>query len=247
MFERETDSLREAAPLSYQRSAGKDPNANFPFVDLSGDNAVFDAERVDRVWFGSEGRDGEILYQIRGGRYVLVFLYPDSEKPTPGWIDRELSSKDAALWLQVNRYVLPETLVPVPLSDPTHDRLARLSRLWKPQRTEQSEAARSSQEEDRDKTVSAMAGDHTRELAAPASEPSLSVIGKATAAAYELKKKGLSVTVSAVAKLAGVDRSHLYKKYPDIITLIKKMAAPDRIPRRGWRDSQGRVDALNDD
>jgi hypothetical protein len=247
MPEGDADGLREAAPQSYQRSPEKDPDDYFPFIDLAGDDAVFDVERVVRVWFGSEGRDGELLYQIQGNRYVLVFLCSDSEKPTQGGIDRELSSRDAAVWLQVNRHVLPEPIAPVPLSDPTPDRLARLCRQWKPQGPELPEATRSSQEEDRKKFASDMADDHSRKLAATSTEAVLSVISKATAAAYELKKKGLRVTVSAVAKLAGVDRSHLYAKYPDVITLIKKMAAPDRIPRRGWRDSQGRVDAVDND
>jgi len=75
--------------------------------------------------------------------------------------------------------------------------------------------------------------------------PGLGVAGKATAAAYELHKSGVRVSVAAVAKRADIDRSNLYA-YPEVIKLIKTLATPDRSNPTGRKDRDGSCDAVDD-
>lgn len=77
-------------------------------------------------------------------------------------------------------------------------------------------------------------------------KPTLRVASRATAAAYELHKSGKRVSVVAVAKLAGVDRSYLYKSHPEVIKLIQTLATPDRHKPRGTKDRYGNLEAEDD-
>ena len=59
-------------------------------------------------------------------------------------------------------------------------------------------------------------------------KPDASNIGipdRAVIAAYKLQCQKKTVSISAVARLAGVDRSHLMKQYPETIKLIKSIGA----------------------
>lgn len=49
----------------------------------------------------------------------------------------------------------------------------------------------------------------------PPEAPDLGIPGKAIGAAYALRREGKPVTVKAAAERAGVDRSHLTKRYPE--------------------------------
>ncbi|MEW4569728.1 hypothetical protein AB1L88_17830 [Tautonia sp. JC769] len=89
-------------------------------------------------------------------------------------------------------------------------------------------------------------------VAAPPHEanpfPKLSPPGKALAAAYDLKREGRPVSIKAATERAGVNRSHLIKRYPEAVRLIKALGTPDgRVPR-GSKDRQtGTIEAANDD
>ena len=75
----------------------------------------------------------------------------------------------------------------------------------------------------------------------------LSPASKAIAAAYDLKKAGKLMSLTAVCRLARVDRNNLRQRFPDIIGIIQEMAAPDRTPRRGVRDKRtGMTNAIDD-
>ena len=78
--------------------------------------------------------------------------------------------------------------------------------------------------------------------------PALSIPGKAIAAAYDLKREGHPVTVNATAKRAGIDRSHLTKRYPEAVRLIKALGTPDGWVRDGSKDRQtGSIEVIDDD
>jgi hypothetical protein len=92
-----------------------------------------------------------------------------------------------------------------------------------------------------------LAGDTSPAAVSAPRRAVLSVAGMATAAAYELRKAGGKVSVSAVARKAGVDRSNLHKGHPEVIKIIKTLAAPDRHVPRGWKDRHGRVEAYHEE
>ena len=70
---------------------------------------------------------------------------------------------------------------------------------------------------------------------------------KAISAAYQLAKEGRRVSLAAACKLAGVDRKHVSKQYPEAVTTIRMIAAPDREVRRGNIDYRtGNVDGVSD-
>jgi hypothetical protein len=71
---------------------------------------------------------------------------------------------------------------------------------------------------------------------------------RALAAAYHLSREGKRVSVKAAAELAGVDRSHLIKKYPEAVAAIKKLGAPDHAPPRGEKGGgTGTMEAWEDE
>jgi hypothetical protein len=70
---------------------------------------------------------------------------------------------------------------------------------------------------------------------------------KAVGAAYELKKRGERVNLSAACRLAGVDRGHVRTRYKEDADTIRLLAQADRAPPRGIRDARtGRTDAIDD-
>ena len=53
--------------------------------------------------------------------------------------------------------------------------------------------------------------------------------------------------MKAAAELAGVDRGHLSKRYPEAVELIRGLADPDRELARGEKDGRtGRIEACSD-
>ena len=71
---------------------------------------------------------------------------------------------------------------------------------------------------------------------------------RALAAAYQLLREGKRVSVKAAAKLAKVDRSHLIKKYPEVVAAIKQLATPDQASLRGKKDGRtGSIEAWVDE
>lgn len=80
----------------------------------------------------------------------------------------------------------------------------------------------------------------------PPEAPSVGYEERATAAAYALLKEGRRVSIQAVCKRAGLDRSHLSKRYPGAIKIIKQIGAPDRNPRRGSKGRDGRIEAVDE-
>jgi hypothetical protein len=67
------------------------------------------------------------------------------------------------------------------------------------------------------------------------------------AAAYELKKEGKRVSLSAACFKAGVDRKNVRTNHPKVAEVIRALAAPDRSPRRGTRDRRtGNIDGVED-
>jgi hypothetical protein len=122
-----------------------------------------------------------------------------------------------------------------------------LNKEWEPDRTEPAEVAGSSETQVQQEINQVVADQPASKPKAPSTKAALSIPSRATAAAYELLQKGEPVTVAAVATLAGLDRSHLYKKYPQIIKLIHDLGAPDRELPRGLKDSEGNLEAWSED
>lgn len=82
----------------------------------------------------------------------------------------------------------------------------------------------------------------------PNPSDTLSPPGRAVGAAYDLKREGRPVTVKAAAERARVDRSHLIRRYPEAVKLIKALGTPDGRIRRGSRDRRtGMIEAVDDD
>jgi hypothetical protein len=76
----------------------------------------------------------------------------------------------------------------------------------------------------------------------------LSAGAMAVAAGYELLAAGEKVTIAAVAARAGVDRSHLHKKYPEVIRLIRDLDQSRGRPPHGEKNGQtGEIEAYQDD
>jgi len=83
--------------------------------------------------------------------------------------------------------------------------------------------------------------------APPPPDPLLTASGKAIGAAYELLSEGKVVTISAAARRAGVNRSHVYDS-PEAIRLIKALATPNGRPPRGSKDRDtGKLEAWDND
>jgi hypothetical protein len=70
---------------------------------------------------------------------------------------------------------------------------------------------------------------------------------RALAAAYALPREGKPVSLRAACERAGVDRANLKLNYPEAADAIRRMAAPDRTPRRGGRNRRiGDIEAVDD-
>ena len=73
-----------------------------------------------------------------------------------------------------------------------------------------------------------------------------SVPEKAIFAAFKLARQEKAVTISAVARLAGVSRTNLYR-HTDVIKFIENLGAPDGRLRRGTKDGRtGAIEACDD-
>lgn len=81
-------------------------------------------------------------------------------------------------------------------------------------------------------------------LAAPA--PAVGYEERATAAAYALLREGKRVSIKAVCDRADLDRSHLMKRYPKAVAIIKQIGAPTRDLRRGSKTRDGQIEAADD-
>jgi hypothetical protein len=241
----ENDPSGEAS-LSYETYPEKDPGEYFSYVGLDGTEAVFDIARIRGHWLGRGEHDGEILYRTEDDRYALLFLYPDWEEPTPGLFDRELRSEDAARWLRANRHELAKSLTPIPISDPSEEPASRLHRNWTPEGVEPAQQAVSLGQFDEVTLASQGIAEPARQPPRDTTATGPSAGSKAIAAAYELYEAGEKVTVAAVARRARVDRSHLYED-PKVIKIIKSLASPDRTMRRGWKDRDGNIEAVDEE
>jgi hypothetical protein len=70
----------------------------------------------------------------------------------------------------------------------------------------------------------------------------------AVAAALALKREGEAVTVSAAAKRAQVNRSHLITAYPESVNFIKALGTPEGRMRRGRKSREtGAIETTYDD
>ena len=195
-------------------------------------------------------REDELLYRISEKRYVLVYwIFIDPEIVGPPWFpwaDRELTPEDASLWCVLNEIDPPAPLKRVPLRDPAKDPSSRLNRDWKPQDAGQHKPADASEGSESEGVDARATIEATIKPVDDLPKSDLTVAGKATAAAYELHKEGKRVSVAAVARRAGVDRSHLYE-YPEVIKLIKTLDTPDRIKPKGWKKRDGSLEAKDDE
>jgi hypothetical protein len=86
-----------------------------------------------------------------------------------------------------------------------------------------------------------------KRTAATPSGTALTPAARALAAACDLQREGKPISLRAACERSGVDRAHLREKYPEVAEAIKRMATPDRTPRRGTRDRRtGAIDAVDD-
>jgi hypothetical protein len=71
---------------------------------------------------------------------------------------------------------------------------------------------------------------------------------RALRAAIEMRIKGEPISLKAVCYREHVDRANLRENHPEIVDIIKKMAAADRKARPGFRDGRtGTADGCVDD
>jgi hypothetical protein len=69
-------------------------------------------------------------------------------------------------------------------------------------------------------------------------ETNLTPGNKAIAAALDLKREGLPVSLKAACERAGVDRANIRRRYPDAVKAIRALSVPDGVIPRATRDSR---------
>lgn len=142
---------------------------------------------------------------------------------------------DSKFWREcdVTRFASPETLA-------TLDRIIADLETW--HATETPAAPRVIPET----TTKAPAGGTDSESIARPEAPPVGIEERAIAAAYALLKEGKSVSVKAACERAGVNRGHLMTRYPGVVEIINAIAAPSRVPKRGSKARDGRIEAVDD-
>lgn len=79
-------------------------------------------------------------------------------------------------------------------------------------------------------------------------EPEASILGyeeQAVAVAYALQKEGRRVSIKTVCDRAGLDRSHLYARYPNAIRAIRMIGASSGNLRRGSKSRDGTMETVD--
>jgi hypothetical protein len=198
------------------------------------------------IEFPPEQRDGEPLPTIVRRD---VADYDSSQRDRLPY--RELSLDEAALWCQ--KHLSPPRLPVVLVKDLKKRKLALSTASAGSNGTSAAPAVPASPKTE----AVTKAGIDTRlapredegAAAPPASgsRPAPTPPARALAAALDLQKEGNPVSLRAVCERAGVDRANLRSNYPDAVSAIRLMMAPDRTPKRGVRNVRtGGFDAVDD-
>ena len=155
-------SCVQSQPSTRHPRSGKPTSNYITYIDLMHNPARFDLDRLKTwppsggdCWHGRGEREGKTLCRVppaRGGTTRWVLIYPvfdegevnvftlaELESLAFGRnyrddpVDRELTPREAAEWLERNEYELPDDLEPAPPFDASKPHVqGRLRRDWRP-------------------------------------------------------------------------------------------------------------------
>jgi hypothetical protein len=262
----------DSAARQPRQAPGADPKNEFEFVNLEGNLERFDIsdpahanypwQRVNVsalrqaeanpkpercIWHG--GHDGsfeESLYRMLGGRWVLIFdplSFDDEAAQSTLPQNRELTQKDACVWLRWVKNFEPPAELRDFNSHVVGSMPARLERNWEATPAIKGMHEPGCQSEKMTAGLSNRAKGGAKRRVRPPGDPAARAIG----AAIVLLKEGSPISLRAACKKAGVDRKHLSDKYPDAVESIKKLGAPNGVPPKGAVDRRtGNLECWDD-
>jgi hypothetical protein len=151
------------------------------------------------------------------GRYT-----PAVPRPSPDWPYHEISREQAIAIMDGCEYPRPVSLTEATPADPSPSGTA--ARPPEGNRPGPPDASESQ-----------------------AGKPTLTPLARVLAAAADLKREGKRISLRAACDRARADRTNLRKNYPEAVEALRRIATPDRTPRRGTRNRRtGDIDPTDD-